>query len=290
MDDNLRIIECAICYSYPLSAQELNCCEQIICKLCLDQITVREEKCPLCRKLGYKADPVRGALRRLIESMSIPCPNNCGLTIKIGNVTDHNKLCPNKPVVCKFCRQEFKTNAFFEHLQSVHVVEVTSLCGQNGDSNSTNVNSDSSSFSQTSGDLKSLFPVRNNANSVIHPKLGTTGKFYCGKRLDIDCGCCNGYCGPTNGCNCSHCQKLDIQFRRLGPGFYVNSQGAMSYRDSSTFSSTFYCMRISEFPRQQNVSCDGVSQNTCRSCRGLNSAWNASDEFRFINPLPIPPI
>ena len=32
------------------------------------------------------------------------------------------------------------------------------------------------------------------------PHLGTTGKFYCGARLDPPkCSCCNGYCGPTNG-------------------------------------------------------------------------------------------
>lgn len=31
-------------------------------------------------------------------------------------------------------------------------------------------------------------------------KQGTTGKYYCGqKSLFGKCGCCNGYCGPTNG-------------------------------------------------------------------------------------------
>jgi hypothetical protein len=38
----------------------------------------------------------------------------------------------------------------------------------------------------------------------LSPQLGSTGKFYCGGKLDgPKCSCCNGYCGPTNGQNCS---------------------------------------------------------------------------------------
>jgi len=32
------------------------------------------------------------------------------------------------------------------------------------------------------------------------PQIGTTGKFYCGGRLEPPkCHCCNGYCGPNSG-------------------------------------------------------------------------------------------
>lgn len=33
-------------------------------------------------------------------------------------------------------------------------------------------------------------------------RLGETGKYYCGGDLEGHCNCCNGECGPTNGCNC----------------------------------------------------------------------------------------
>ncbi|KAK3100706.1 hypothetical protein FSP39_024049, partial [Pinctada imbricata] len=39
-------------------------------------------------------------------------------------------------------------------------------------------------------------------------RKGETGKYYCGMRV-LSCGCCDGHCGPNNGCNCPPCQKLD---------------------------------------------------------------------------------
>ncbi|GFN81530.1 E3 ubiquitin-protein ligase herc2-like, partial [Plakobranchus ocellatus] len=35
-----------------------------------------------------------------------------------------------------------------------------------------------------------------------------TGKFYCGMKV-LSCACCDGHCGPNNGCNCPPCQQLD---------------------------------------------------------------------------------
>ena len=55
-------------------------------------------------------------------------------------------------------------------------------------------------------------------------QLGTTGKFYCGGKLDVmKCTCCNGSCGPGNGCNCSECMKLDLLRLGLPKGYLVNS-------------------------------------------------------------------
>ena len=36
------------------------------------------------------------------------------------------------------------------------------------------------------------------------------------------CACCNGECGPTNGCNCTYCMEVDIKQRKLKKGFFVN--------------------------------------------------------------------
>jgi len=56
-------------------------------------------------------------------------------------------------------------------------------------------------------------------------KPGITGKFYCSGALGGRCNCCNGYCGPTDGCNCLACMREDIRSRRLPPGFLVNKEG-----------------------------------------------------------------
>lgn len=39
-------------------------------------------------------------------------------------------------------------------------------------------------------------------------RKGETGKYYCGMKV-LSCSCCDGHCGPNNGCSCLHCQKLD---------------------------------------------------------------------------------
>lgn len=39
-------------------------------------------------------------------------------------------------------------------------------------------------------------------------KKGDTGKYYCGMKL-LSCNCCDGHCGPNNGCNCGPCAQLD---------------------------------------------------------------------------------
>uniref|UniRef100_T1IYS2 HECT-type E3 ubiquitin transferase n=1 Tax=Strigamia maritima TaxID=126957 RepID=T1IYS2_STRMM len=48
--------------------------------------------------------------------------------------------------------------------------------------------------------------------SGVLAKKGETGKFYCGMRV-LTCVCCDGCCGPNNGCNCLSCQKLDKEER-----------------------------------------------------------------------------
>ena len=52
-----------------------------------------------------------------------------------------------------------------------------------------------------------------NSEGVAAQK-GLTGKYYCGRKI-LSCSCCNGHCGPNNGCNCLSCQKLDQEEREL---------------------------------------------------------------------------
>lgn len=53
-----------------------------------------------------------------------------------------------------------------------------------------------------------------NANGVPTHK-GETGRYYCGLRV-LNCTCCDGVCGPLEGCNCPPCQAVDNEeLRRL---------------------------------------------------------------------------
>lgn len=87
-------------------------------------------------------------------------------------------------------------------------------------------------------DPRELVNSKKDYLNSIHkcPKLGTTGKFYCGAKLDPPkCYCCNGYCGPTNGENCSECMKLDILRLRLPKGYLVNSEGHVCWKVGTNF-------------------------------------------------------
>ncbi|CAG5129600.1 unnamed protein product, partial [Candidula unifasciata] len=54
--------------------------------------------------------------------------------------------------------------------------------------------------------------IYNSAGALA--KKGDTGKFYCGMKV-LSCACCDGHCGPTNGCNCPGCQQLDKEEEAL---------------------------------------------------------------------------
>ena len=112
-------------------------------------------------------------------------------------------------------------------------------------------------------------------------RLGSSGKFYCGGRLDGSrCFCCNGYCGPSNGCNCSSCMLLDVQKRQLPRGWLVNCEGA-SARYTSETPGVFYCGRMvmQDNPRTDGY-CGPTNGEPCPACRRLNQ--QQSDRYRRV--------
>lgn len=112
--------------------------------------------------------------------------------------------------------------------------------------------------------------VKKNNNGDIS-KLGNTGKYYCGKKV-LNCRCCNGYCGPTNGDNCESCQYLDIQNRKLDiVTYFVNKDGFPSRKSKET--NTWYCGRKM---KELNISyCDGYcgpnNRPNCNACQSLQN-------------------
>lgn len=99
-------------------------------------------------------------------------------------------------------------------------------------------------------------------------RLGETGKYYCGGVLGTNCMCCNGYCGPDNGCNCASCMKLDMAMRLLPTGYLVNREGAACRKGDT---GSFYCGRKSLIGV---AFCDGYCGPTngpaCVSCKTIN--------------------
>lgn len=56
-----------------------------------------------------------------------------------------------------------------------------------------------------------LSEIKINSEGAL-AKKGDTGHYYCGRSV-LSCPCCDGNCGPNNGCNCPACQRLDQEER-----------------------------------------------------------------------------
>jgi len=115
-------------------------------------------------------------------------------------------------------------------------------------------------------------PVLDRIGRKGNARIGATGKYYCGQRLNGSCGCCNGYCGPSDGCNCQSCMQLDVAARVLPKGYLVNKEGRTA-RAGST--SLWYCGAkvMSGVP-----GCDGwCGPNdgiSCAACQRLQAQLN----------------
>lgn len=120
-------------------------------------------------------------------------------------------------------------------------------------------------------DMPNTDPIATKTNEAgFTARLGSSGKYYCGKNLDPFCYCCDGFCGPTNGCNCNHCMKLDIEARRLPKGYLVNSEGATCRKGETGI---YYCGRK---VMDGHPTCDGYCGPTngpnCSSCERLDTS------------------
>lgn len=114
--------------------------------------------------------------------------------------------------------------------------------------------------------------------------VGSTGKYYCGRRV-LNCRCCDGHCGPTNGCNCPDCMQLDVSSSRLPPGHLVNREGRVS---TLAFNGHFYCGKFLEttMPNQlppgrcasphYRCSPERPEWGQCRACAALDGTRYAS--------------
>ena len=217
-------VTCAICLEVASvdSAVETSCCHHLFCLSCIENV----QPCPSCRKQGFQTIPAYFA-RRLIGNLITECPND-GCTAKMtrSNLANHLSVqcthaqitCPDPQCANLNCT---KTN-FIKHLSTKHeklLLENFAKLWEKQEDVRTRTVVQSTPFDDR------LERTRNKFGR--YARLGSSGKFYCGGELDgLRCTCCNGHCGPSNGCNCSGCMILDVQKKRLPPGWLVNCEGA----------------------------------------------------------------
>jgi hypothetical protein len=242
----LESLKCPVCLDYAEEPMECQFCNHIFCKNCIigsDQSKVKITLCPMCRKeSNYKESAFA---KRLLGNLPIACPNDCSTNISRNELKGHLTKCPNKNYSCNIveCNYQGKKLDFIQHIVSQHENDILNkfdkFSGQN--TQKLYINTPSIQSSQLPLEKEINFNLLeiddsnaiNSNNSFKNSKgdlvsVGQTGIFYCTKRLGFNCGCCDGNCGPDNGCCCKACMDLNIHIRNLPKGNMVNKEGRVA--------------------------------------------------------------
>ena len=233
-DPREDILMCSICHCLPREAVESGCCHQLYCEMCLLSCQKMYESCPTCKQSNIPYVPSHLA-RRLIDQTPVPCPYDCSEPLTHAQLVSHSLTCKSRIFHCALpsCIFQGIYTAFLEHVSNMHPEDIIKSMSVEGKEN---VEDKEAKGKREEGWEKDKV---NQEGRAVH--LGITGKFYCGVKQKIKCECCNGYCGPNDGCNCSSCMKLDVKYRALGKGSLVNTAGAIASYDKGNYN--FFCGR-----------------------------------------------
>ena len=232
-------LKCVVCFDISKDAVECLSCGNVFCKMCVFNI-----KCPLCRTHSAYKDSYFA--RKIIDCMPIKC-HECGDSTTNGKLEDHLDQCPGRIFNCKKnCGFEAKRDDFAKHVLECHMKEV--------------INEFDKKYMKKTTNVYNLFNQKVNAMGKTAIR-GTTGKFYCGEKSDVNCGTCDGNCGPTNGCQCTDCMKLDKEFYGLPAGYTLNHEGLIC----QLVEMKFYCG-----VREMNRVCSPEA-GACNACERITN-------------------
>lgn len=188
----LDTLICPICLDYSAYPVSSSCCQAVYCKKCIETF----QNCPVCRvKCQFNESVLADRLIKMIETNCDSCDYKCTR----GDIDEHKLKCDQIIMECQInsCNKQIKKCDYLNHLIEIHSKEMndklSSIVEIFGSSNK-------SASNMASSNRMSIGEKINKFRSKA--KLGTSGKYYCGKRLDGPrCLCCNGYCGTHSGCN-----------------------------------------------------------------------------------------
>ncbi|KAI9338360.1 hypothetical protein DFJ73DRAFT_962131 [Zopfochytrium polystomum] len=289
LDDNLS---CAVCLEVVYYAQETLCCKALFCNRCILPL----ENCCLCRSSPLRYRPNK-AVQRIAHKTIVTCVV-CARDMASSEYAQHQVRChPGAAVTCPHpgCGQQLETKRVWRHVVDNHLADaveqspegslrmVRIMLGfkfaiQDGASKR-----QAAASSSAGGREATAFrdPCQTLGEGGLACRLGSTGKYYCGRAMPGDFPCTDGYCGPTNGENCPSCQRLDLEARRLPVGYLVNRDGAPARRIDGV--GRFMCGRKSECLRR-NAACDGWcgpnNGPTCEACQCLDR--HAKESYAFL--------
>ena len=251
----LDFLKCPVCLEYCVDPVETQCCHKLLCKQCMENV---DSKCVYCRVKCLHSSSIIAT--RMINSLPYEC-EYCKLGLTRGDRKDHALKCTEATIDCTICKLKCEKSKILNHLLESHdqdMLKHINIILDNLEGKCTIKNNDAFTIES-----------QRNSNGKV-ARLGQTGKYYCGSRLDGPrCVCCNGICGPSSSCNCSFCMELDIKGRSLPKGWLVNSSGFNARKHNAH--GIFYCGRK---VLDGVANCDGYCGPTngpnCDDCKKLD--------------------
>lgn len=238
-NEMLESLKCPLCLDFAEDAMECTYCNNIFCKKCIgiDLISnlnkSKLKSCPICRKEPCSFQDCLFA-RRLLNNLPIICPNLCGHSTSRGEMKNHLNKCINKKYQCKICDLLLIKKEFLEHIKEKHEEEIidtfNKLQIENLLTNKPIIEPvpkiiDLVNIINIPADINKINNVSLTNKKGSKVKLSANGMFYCGMKMEFRCECCDGNCGPDDGCNCISCMEMNCHVRNLAQGDLINKKG-----------------------------------------------------------------
>ncbi|EAR88377.1 hypothetical protein TTHERM_00812940 (macronuclear) [Tetrahymena thermophila SB210] len=252
--DILTQLCCINCQKVSQSPNITTCCNSVVCFDC--KPIVQTKSCQVCGSRNYSIQ-VNSFLSKLSSQIKMQCQYNCGYSDNLKLLAIHELSCQLKKYECNLCNFKSQGDEFLCHINSDHQKEIIQSFSKGGNAPK-----------QSSLDIDPT-KVQINKNN-FESRVGTSGKYYCGKSIGFHCGCCSG-CGPHDGDNCLPCMILDVSIRNLPKGYLVNKYGANSILKDKVFS----CGRLIAKKRcgENYYWCDGCDSLT-RNAKNYYEAFS----------------
>jgi len=163
-----------------------------------------EIKCAYCNQnVNGEWKIIRNPLIfQLLKYIKFVCKNCKKKFMNKKDLDNHIKEC--KLHTCKICKEKMYSEIFLNHLKE-HKEELDIL----------------------------IDSLNKNYNKTY---LGSNGLYYCNKKTNLNCGCCDGIC-HLGSCFCIDCMNKNKEFKNLNKKYLINKSGkASKYKKNS-----FYC-------------------------------------------------
>ncbi len=107
----IESLMCIICRKICIYPRMIKCCDNIMCKICIEPWLLKNNSCPICRHKCPVLEAPNKFIMRLFDNVIVECPNKdngCKDKIVYGNLSAHINLCifKNKINSCDKCKDE----------------------------------------------------------------------------------------------------------------------------------------------------------------------------------------